>query len=92
MEPYTTIRCDSCWFLWTNAQRIKREPGVNPGLPRSGKRERNPPHALVPRDWEAVGGRDAAKAETLTSPKTCLHLEPERKPDQVDLEASWDGG
>jgi hypothetical protein len=37
----------------------------------------------------AVGTRETGK---LASPKTCLHLEPERQPDQVDLEASWEGG
>jgi hypothetical protein len=28
----------------------------------------------------------------LMSPKTCPHLEPERQPDQLDLEAPWEGG
>jgi hypothetical protein len=35
----------------------KREPGENPGLPRSGKRERTLSHALAPQSWEATASR-----------------------------------
>src|SRR6185312_5133786 len=35
-----------------------REPGENPGLPRSGKRERPPRRALALRGWEAVDSRN----------------------------------
>jgi hypothetical protein len=36
---------------------FNRESGVNPELPRSGKRERPSPSALVHGDWEAVNSR-----------------------------------
>ena len=52
-----------CWCLWTDDQGLKREPGVNPGLPRSGKRERSSSQALVLTDWEAVSGRKPATPE-----------------------------
>ena len=37
--------------------RRKREPGANPGLPRSGERERKPSEALDEGVWEATAGR-----------------------------------
>src|SRR4051795_8284325 len=47
--------------------RAQREPGGNPGLPRSGKRERGPRIALTLRGWEAVGSRNPA-SEPESSP------------------------
>jgi hypothetical protein len=43
---------------------LKREPGVNPGLPRSGKQERNPIQALlkaIQREAGRVGDGFAAQ-------------------------------
>lgn len=57
--------------------QAEREPGVNPGLPRSGKRERTPPSAPdSPWSGEAAGSRNPAQAGTLASPKTCQHSPP----------------
>lgn len=44
-----------------NQRRLKREPRAIRGLPRSGKWERIPSHALVsPRSWEAMASRGSS--------------------------------
>src|SRR5699024_10734605 len=61
------------------SERGKREPGANPGLPRSGKRERTPEPAPWPDEalgqqaWEAAVSRNPRRRrrKTLASPKTC---------------------
>ena len=63
-----------------------REPGVNPGLPRSGQRERPPPDALVPGGTgkrRTVGNRP--RAGLLASPKTCQHAVVASGPGRVVL-------
>jgi hypothetical protein len=66
---------------------LKREPGENPGLPRSGKRERRPRHALAARigagkRWAKESGesRSAREPEDLPTPDAG------RNPAAVDLE------
>lgn len=60
----------------------KREPGANPGLPRSGDRERRP-HRCTGSGWEAVDGRNATHVAELGSPKTCPHPAQDRLPKPV---------
>ncbi len=55
--------------------RLKRESGVNPELPRSGKRKRNASNALGRCTWEAKQSRRAIGSR-LQSPKTCQHTGP----------------
>ena len=64
--PYTGA---SCRFAVSNFWAVmKREPGVNPGLPRSGKQERTSQKALARKGWEAAASRFerfACKSEDL---------------------------
>jgi hypothetical protein len=49
----------------------KREPGANPGLPRSGKQDRTPSYhwfSLKPGRWVS---RNAGHSAMPASPKTC---------------------
>jgi hypothetical protein len=47
---------------------LKREPGENPGLPRSGKQERNLPSALI----EYREAADSRKLTAKTTMSKCL--------------------
>jgi hypothetical protein len=52
--------------------RRKREPGGNPGLPRSGEWERPPSPRTGPvRAWEATASRCPPREDVPASPKTC---------------------
>jgi hypothetical protein len=67
-----------------NCLRLKREPGSNPGLPRSGNRERTSSRALVPRGgWEATKPRKTAKAEALRKPEDLPASVSGRNPEPV---------
>lgn len=64
--PYTGVQLPVRRFHFWAA--MKREPGVNPGLPRSGKQERTSQKALARKGWEAAASRSerfACKSEDL---------------------------
>ncbi|MBB4795332.1 hypothetical protein BJY54_005944 [Streptomyces nodosus] len=73
--PHPAPYADRCsWFAPSaRRERRKREPGGNPGLPRSGERERPPSYALGPvrRAWEATATRCPLDEDAPASPKTC---------------------
>jgi len=87
--PYALVGAGAPGF----ARELKREPGENPGLPRSGNRDTNSTQRTGPRrDWEAVDSRNPATAGTLVSPKTCRHLDAGDIRALFDLEASREAG
>jgi len=58
--PYVAVHCISCWCPGQFA-RARRESGENPGLPRSGKRER-PRHM----HWPLTGLGSGGQVQTIS--------------------------
>jgi hypothetical protein len=89
------IRCSTLHPVLVLGQfaRTRREPGENPGLPRSGKRERRPPHALTVRGREAVDIRKPVTRRKARKPEDLpASGAGEKSDDGLDLEASREAG